>query len=604
MQHSMSATKVLSGLTTLLLALILTACGTQQQQPQRQPEEPGQYREPSISHHRTEAPSQSSAVDLTTIQTQLETGQWLLAQRLVDGIDASQLPARNQVELALLQARIAYRSGDIKTANNTLAAIESTAVDPEQKLRIIALRRLLLRDAGHYLDSARLSPHLLPSNAPRQQSQRIAQDVWRDLGAVNPDTLAQALKTATDPHWRAWLELALIDSKRSTDITAINRSFATWQSRYRDHLAADLPGGLQRLANWTPLTKVSLMLPLSGPLAPAAKAVRDGYLASYYRSHRGQAQAPELDIIDTHGTQDIRSAYRDAVASGSQLIIGPLSKNLVIELAQQADRPVPVIALNRVDKEVDQSFAPLLQLSLAPEDEVTQVARLGYGKGIRRALIIHPAGSWGNKLAQLLDKRWQQLGGVAVSTAAYSSQDNISDSIKKALAIASSEARATQMRRLLGTDITSLPRRRQDLDGVFLLARTPQEARSIKPLLAFHFAGDLPIFATSSIYGGEVDRRDRDLEGVMLVEIPWIMAKGQSLRSNVQEALTTPASFARLNALGADAHLLQTRMQQLEPGTSTIIRGSTGLLSVGPNLRVQRRLLPASFDGGKLRQGL
>ena len=43
----------------------------------------------------------------------------------------------------------------------------------------------------------------------------------------------------------------------------------------------------------------------------------------------------------------------------------------------------------------------------------------------------------------------------------------------------------------MGTEVEFSPRRRQDIDSVFLLSGQPAEARSIKPLIAFHYAEDL-----------------------------------------------------------------------------------------------------------------
>ncbi|HBM24713.1 MAG TPA: hypothetical protein DD411_14230, partial [Alcanivorax sp.] len=48
----------------------------------------------------------------------------------------------------------------------------------------------------------------------------------------------------------------------------------------------------------------------------------------------------------------------------------------------------------------------------------------------------------------------------------------------------------------------------------FLVA-DPNEGRQIKPALNFHYARDLPVFATSHLYNGTpAPRRDQDLDGV------------------------------------------------------------------------------------------
>jgi outer membrane PBP1 activator LpoA protein len=168
-----------------------------------------------------------------------------------------------------------------------------------------------------------------------------------------------------------------------------------------------------------------------------------------------------------------------------------------------------------------------------------------------------------------------------------------------AMSLRASEERAGDIRRVLSSKIEFTARRRQDIDAVFLLSRNSAEARSLKPLLAYHYAGDLPVYATSSIYRGTADIMDKDLNGVTLIETPWVLSP-ESHRAQTPMEPGTDA-YARLHALGADAYLLQSRFPQLQAGADVFIRGNTGLLSLDPHLRIKRQLLPATFDGGVLR---
>jgi len=154
---------------------------------------------------------------------------------------------------------------------------------------------------------------------------------------------------------------------------------------------------------------------------------------------------------------------------------------------------------------------------------------------------------------------------------------------------------------MLATNIEFTARRRQDMDVVFLLSRNGAEARSIKPLLAFHYAGNLPVYAMSSIYSGIPDPRDRDLNGINLVETPWLLGSNPSVRVAIAAGDTGSDNYTRLNALGADAFLLQSRFSQLQAGPDALIRGDTGLLSMDPQLQIHRELSLATFDEGALK---
>jgi outer membrane PBP1 activator LpoA protein len=241
-----------------------------------------------------------------------------------------------------------------------------------------------------------------------------------------------------------------------------------------------------------------------------------------------------------------------------------------------------------------------VQLSLSPEDEVVSAAELAFGTGARRALIISPSGDWGSKTETALRNHWTTLGGTIASHATYTTYDDYSSSVKSALALEASEQRARDLRALLGTDIEFTPRRRQDPDVVFLLSHNDAEARSIKPLLAFHYAGDLPVYALSNIYNGVPDERNQDLNGINLVETPWLLGANPGLRVTIA-AGDIGGNYTRLNALGADAFLVQSGFTRLQSGADALFRGNTGLLSMEPDLTIHRELSAATFDRGVLK---
>jgi len=60
-------------------------------------------------------------------------------------------------------------------------------------------------------------------------------------------------------------------------------------------------------------------------------------------------------------------------------------------------------------------------------------------------------------------------------------------------------------------------------------------------------------------------------------------------------------SYTRLNALGADAFLVQLQFRQLQGGADALIRGNTGLLSMDPQLHIQRELVLSTFDEGAIK---
>jgi outer membrane PBP1 activator LpoA protein len=121
------------------------------------------------------------------------------------------------------------------------------------------------------------------------------------------------------------------------------------------------------------------------------------------------------------------------------------------------------------------------------------------------------------------------------------------------------------------------------------------------PLLQFYYAGDLPVYATSSVYSGIPSSADQDLEGLRLVEIPWLLGSNPGARVAIAAGGTGSDAYTRLNALGADAFRVQHRFRQLRAGPDALIRGDTGLLTMNPRLQLLRETRMATFEGGELK---
>ncbi|AQA19784.1 hypothetical protein BST95_17570 [Halioglobus japonicus] len=309
-----------------------------------------------------------------------------------------------------LEARIAHMRGEEDRALSLLNQAASPGVHPAITYRVYNFRRHLLDLQRDHLNSAQLGAQLI-AIAPSADQPALKRSVWHDLMRVKATDIEQAAAASTETEWRGWLALAAIANQ---DPTHIASELPQWQSTYPAHPAGSpLPGGLQYLQG-TPAapSQVALMLPLSGRLAPAGKAVRDGYLASYFTARKGNAAPYEVRIIDSNRYATISEAYQAAVTGGAGMVVGPLSKNAVAELALSPSRPVPVLALNQMDGALPPGDSALIQFALAPEDEAAQIAEVAFGDAARRALLLRPAGAWGDKMEQALRERWQTLGAA------------------------------------------------------------------------------------------------------------------------------------------------------------------------------------------------
>lgn len=568
---------------------------------------------------------------LDRAETLLANRQLLPAASILRELENGKLTAGERARSLAMETELEYLQGNTGKA---LTRLEQTlpalgAISPDQRNVLDDwLLRLTLTEQGP-LAAAGLADRILLATEDEARATTLRDFIWRNLQRVPTADLEAQLLAPVSPHWSGWLELALLaaDVMESPDMQVAQLEL--WQERHRSHRAAEaLPGGLDALleGRGQAPSRIALLLPLSGRPGAGGQALLQGYLAALYEARRRGWPEQELMVMDSAAQPDFNAAYDIAVRAGADLVIGPLTPEELLTWQPGPDSTVPLMTLawhpalpEVVEVAVPDpaggetagaeggeemltgvilvELPPPVQLDLAPTDEARQLARLAYDSGARNALIIKPAGEWGDSMGDTLIEAWSEREGTVQAIATYSGQADYSSSLKAALKLNDSEERARRMRQLLGERTEFTPRRRKDIDIVFLLSDDPQDARSIKPLIAFHYAGDLPVYATSHVFSGKRDpQRDRDLNGIQLVEIPWLLAPEGEMQSKLggeHEEL-----LGDLHALGADAFLLNWRLAQLRASPEARIRGNTGLLNMDERGRVHRELVPARIRNG------
>ena len=566
------------------------------------PQEPVEPQEPEVVEEQVSLalPPSEYRGTFNRIESTLADFNWMTASSMLEAVPSDNLNPNDLSYRLYLQARIAYLQGEQTTARELLRAANAEDISPGMRYRIRNFQHFVFELGGQSIAAARMASGMLDW-LPESEALVWKRRAWLSLQRASAVDLEEELAGAVDPQWMGWLHLA---ADLRPDDENLGIAITNWRSQYPNHPADNpLPGGLDTVPeSATGAARVGVILPLSARLAPAGQAVLDGYLAAYYKARGAGAITPQLLIVDQDQHASADAAYDFAVSQGAQLIVGPLSKTAVAELATRVDRPVPVIALNRIDSTLPAGGGALIQMSLSSEDEAATLAERAFGRGHRTAAILRVDGEWGDEVDSALRKRWTQLGGRVVSGATYSEREDYSSNVKKTLGLARSEERSRQVRDMLATNIEFTPRRRQDVDVIFLLSRNPVQARALKPLFAFHYAAQVPVYTLSNAYSGLEGPSNRDLKGMHLVEIPWFLGEQPELRVAIAAGDTDSDNYARLNALGADAWLVQSQFARLRNGPEALFRGSTGLLTLDPSLRIRREATLAVFDGEGIRR--
>lgn len=342
---------------------------------------------------------------------------------------------------------------------------------------------------------------------------------------------------------------------------------------------------------------IALLLPLSDRLRDAGEAIRDGFLTAHY----AQAPAARLPVGLYDEGSDVVDSYRRAVADGATHVVGPLSKDHVSAIRKISDPRVTTLALNIVgdDGTIPRRF---LQFGLSPEDEAIAVAERLLAEGKMSGAALVSSGEWGARVLAAFQNRFQSSGGKLVTRLPFANSDtDFTPSVVEILGFEPSQKRHDALASLLKIPLLFAPRRRDDVEFVFF-AGPPVSGRLMRQQFKFHYAPDLPLYATSDVFEPNAVA-NQDLDGVTFVDMPWMIGNEPAL-----DALRASAAHAwpganriqgRLFAMGIDACRLIHAIRASEPRLPGPFAGATGFLSMDASGRVHRQLdwATISVDG-------
>jgi outer membrane PBP1 activator LpoA protein len=479
-------------------------------------------------------------------------------------------------------------------------------------------RAAALEDSGDQAGAARVYEALAAQNSGSERNDLLLHAARDYLKAQRPDDAARVL-TGTQGTLGAGqqtertllaAELALQRGDAAEALRELNAIAPPREpqqaARYADlraraARAAGRAAGAppEAVAAEQPGPHIALLLPVTGRAASAAISVRDGFLTAYYQAPL--AERPRVRIYDT-GTAGLAELLSRATGQGADLIVGPLTREEVVAAAQFAGPRPPILALNFLPAE-QPAPANFYQYALSPEDEARVVARRILEDHHRRGVALVPQGDWGSRVLTAFKQELLAGGGELIASATIDpALTDYSDAITTVLGIADSEARYHRLESILGTRLQFEPRRRTDIEFIFAPAQAGTE-RLLRPQLRYHYADDIPTYATSDAFEPDV-RLNQDLDGLMFPVMPWMLGGdlAEAVRAAAREAWPNGALHRnRLFAFGFDAYRLAQALRSRSVSGGAHIDGLTGRLSFDADRRVRRELGWAELHDGELR---
>ncbi|MEQ6918332.1 penicillin-binding protein activator [Halomonas aquatica] len=558
-------------LAAALTALLLAGCSIQPGIIERQPDVDPQR---LLQQAEQQEPGQAALSRLEAADILARQGSRTQALDVAKQIDDSRLERQARMRWALLLSELGESEGDPWAVIQAGQLLGEVDLARETSLTLRERLGMALAEVDEPLAAAQA---LIRVQAETDRDDLI-DPIWAQLSRLDNRELTTLREGGGDLS-PGWVALAELVRSNGSDIQRLFARLDDWRERYRGHPAARrLPGEITALSELRGqrVDHIAVFLPESGPLAGIAEATRQGI-----RTHHleGIDSGARLSFFDS-SLGDLDALYGEAAARGAQVVIGPLDKDAVSRLEQRESVPMPTLALNYGRGERNRAKG-LFQYGLSAEDEARQAAQRAWGDGHRLASLMVPDNDWGRRVGEAFWDTWRDLGGEIANAVRYNPQAPATESAKRAVT-------------------------NPQPDMLFLLA-LPEFARQVPPNLDYIDSGELPIYATSHLFDGQLQPRlDGDLNDVLFVDIPWQIPDAAV---GGVEALPFLASYRllreesnstmfRLMAMGVDAYELAMRMPQLQTISGSDLFGATGTLSAEEDGRIRRRLPWARFVNG------
>jgi len=592
-------------LTVLLIACRTTETASQKGKLEEQAKSPQQV-EQLLRQAGKGQSEKAQKLRLTAAELAFNQGNLEVASNILEQLAQANLPIAEQMLVSALNADIALAKGQHSAALVALKQPGSVHLDElavTQQIRYQRVYARVLEANAEHLAALRVRLYIAPllEEPNKTTNDEVIWILSKQLAASSP------VQTSGDNVLDGWLALARAANGSGTGSLLYQQQQAirAWQQQNPQHPAAQkLPTELEKLLQQHQQlpTRIALLLPYEGPLVSVSRALHDGFLAARLQEQQAGGQPPVVDVYDSNQITDMEAFYQQVKANGTNLVVGPLEKPLVRQLAMREQLPLPTLALNYAEA-AGRSPADLFQFGLAAEDEARAAAQRAAENGMRRAVVMVPKSEWGERILNVFHQTWDSLGGQVVAVEYLDQPVHINDQVANLLRLLGKRTPSSMQSH--GTRLIAEESTRYGGDFMFLAA-TAQQAQQIKPTLAYHQAAHLPVYATSHLYNGSLSAQQaRDLDGIYFCETPWLLgAVGdaplhQQVLSGWPQAKT---SLGRLYAMGIDAFRLTLRLSQLKGAENASYDGLTGQLSLDQNQRIVRRLPWAAFRNGRVQR--
>ena len=497
------------------------------------------------------------------------------------------LTGNDRFEIELVELELDYL--DIGSHGEKDMLRRAEALDPRNRAQEVLKLDLVARIQVSFEDhvgAVRSLVRLTSYESVRKK--QLAERIWSSVKKLPLGYAETLARTANSEEELAWWDLAARLLNPLTP-TLQQRGWDIWRAENPNHIASKHPPSEVSLMRNAPTT-IALLLPQSGPLAEASRAIRDGFITAYWSTQLTNEtevnQKQNILIYDTYANS-MEDVVSRAEADGAQVILGPLSKSNVRSMTT-LNTAIPTIVFNRIDPTLveqdpisNRSNRQIPQFSLAVEDEVEELARRITRERLTRIIVFTNEAPWSDRALAALSASLPKSARI-ISLTTLTDLKTVTVDVGRALGIQESFMRQNDIQSLVRREIEFVPRRRNDIHVAVGFVGS-EEYASLVAALDFHFGSDIPLFVTSAALrsGGPIKQKNE----TQFVALPLTLFPS-SLRSELELAFPDAKKHPSFYALGLDAYRLANHFERLMGGVS--IPATTGNLRLSRDSSIHR----------------
>lgn len=387
--------------------------------------------------------------------------------------------------------------------------------------------------------------------------------IWETVSVLSKANLTEMRGNTAETSIQGWIDLALA-AKYQSNGDSNQQAIDRWHLAYPDHPAKNsIAAQLFPTLSTKPEVRkaklkgtVAILLPFAkAELYPISDAIERGFTAA-------KKIAKDNADVKIYASQAMPEStiklYQQALKEGAKYIIGPLTKE-EIEVISHEPNQASTLMLNKT--QIKSSQPRQFFYGLSTSDEIQQIIKIAQNLGMHKATVIASNTDFSQQTSQEFKDYWVASGGQL----SLISADN--NDIKKQMIESASE--------------------------MIFIAEKSENARLIRTALPTN----IPTFGLSEIFSGvSANADDAPLKGILFVDCPWMIDRGNPKFSGYTEAAADlpPGEMQRWFALGADSYQILIALDRLT-SEGTTIDGLSGKISITANGEIRRSLDYVSF---------